>query len=186
MPSWLVLYVEAGRHRSRDRVRHRASSMCSPLPPPRRLRLGRHRTRLSVVTLCWVFLVTGFVATIAAIEVEQRQEAHLSGHGPHAGLTSSHPHEPIGVASLGFALITKVSPLIVSRSPGRGLATSLARSSKLAVSARMRVSPKPTTASGRFAITRTGTGSPPAGVDRPPGVARQAVGVGVRVPSSSS
>jgi hypothetical protein len=43
-------------------------------------------------------------------------------------------------------------------------ATSLARSSKVAVSAWMRVSPKPMIVSGRLAITRTPTGSPPAGV----------------------
>jgi hypothetical protein len=30
--------------------------------------------------------------------------------------------------------------------------------------ARLQASPKPTMVSGRFAITRTGTGSPPAGV----------------------
>jgi hypothetical protein len=49
-------------------------------------------------------------------------------------------------------------------SPGRKLVTSLARSSKVAVSAWVRVSPKPTMVSGRLAITRTDTGSPPAGV----------------------
>jgi hypothetical protein len=39
--------------------------------------------------------------------------------------------------------------------PGRGLATSLARTSNVAVSAWMRFSPKPTIVSGRRAITRS-------------------------------
>jgi hypothetical protein len=42
--------------------------------------------------------------------------------------------------------------------------TSLALSSKVTVSVWMQVSPKPTMVSGRRAMTRTGTGSPPAGV----------------------
>ena len=47
---------------------------------------------------------------------------------------------------------------------GTAIATEEAGLSNVAVSVWMRVSPKPTTVSGRLAITRTGTGSPPAGV----------------------
>jgi hypothetical protein len=58
------------------------------------------------------------------------------------------PHQPVGVASLRLALhdegLGAHGKLIV----GARLATSLARTSNLAVSARIRVSPKPTILSG--------------------------------------
>jgi hypothetical protein len=74
-----------------------------------------------------------------------------------------HPQEAIRIAPLRLALDHKISPPTVNWSPGCGLATSLARTSKVAVSARMRVSPKLRIVSGRRAIIRIDPGSPPAG-----------------------
>ena len=65
------------------------------------------------------------------------------------------PHEPVGIAPLRLALDDEGLAVDGELIVGRGLATSLARSSKVAVSAWMRVSPKPTIVSGRLAITRT-------------------------------
>ena len=74
------------------------------------------------------------------------------------------PDEPIGIAPLGLALddegLAIDDELIVRARVG-----DLARPQlEVAVSAWMRVSPKPTIVSGRLAITRIVTGSPPAGV----------------------
>ena len=82
----------------------------------------------------------------------------------HAGRVSRVQTSRLGITPLALALDDKDLPADVRPSLGRGLATSLARTSNVAVSAWMRVSPKPTIVSGRRAITRTDTGSPPAGV----------------------
>ena len=65
------------------------------------------------------------------------------------------PHEPVGIAPLRLALDDEglaADGELIARAR---VATSLARTSKVAVSAWMRVSPKPTIVSGRLAITRT-------------------------------
>jgi hypothetical protein len=86
----------------------------------------------------------------------------------HVGLASGLHTSRSGSRRSGSPWIMNVSPPTVNRSPGRGLPTSLARSSNVAVSAWMRVSPKPTIASGRLAMTRTDNG--PAGRPRVDGI----------------
>ena len=67
----------------------------------------------------------------------------------HAGRRSSVHSSRSGSRFSGSPWITKVSPATLRRPPARGFTTSLARSSNVAVSAWMRVSPKPTLRSHR-------------------------------------
>ena len=74
------------------------------------------------------------------------------------------PHEPIGIAPFRLALQDEGLGAEAELTAGARVGDLARRTSKVAASAWMRVSPKPTIVSGRRAITRTGTGSPPAGV----------------------
>ena len=67
------------------------------------------------------------------------------------------PHKPVGIPALGLALDEEGVAADRELIARRGFANFLARSSKVAVSAWMRVSPKPMTVSGRGAMTRTGS-----------------------------